>query len=369
MKQEITALLQDLISFESTSGHPQLHACADYIEKFFQDTDLIVKRYEKNGVPSVVILSKDTQCPDILLNGHFDVVIGGNTHYQANIEGDYLYGPGALDMKGSVAAMMVAIKKIVKSNPKKSIGLMLNGDEESGGYNSARYLVEEVGYTTKLLINLDGGYSETISYAEKGILRLELIAREGAHTPVNMPWLGGNAIDTLINSYTKLRGFLSDKHKATDENNWYTTYNAWELDAHKFQSRTPHTATLKISIHFVEDLTVQEYVTKIQELIPNVEVKLLMGAERVFVQKEHPKLVEFQSIMAKVCGHNIPMFGENGTSDARFFIHMNIPIIITRPAGDDPEGINERVSLTSLTNIADTLITFIQSQSENEKEV
>ena len=227
MKHEITSLLQDLISFESTSGHPQLLACADFIEKYYSDTGLIVKRYEKNGVPSVVILTKDTLEPDIMMQGHFDVVVGGNTHYQANVEGDYLYGPGALDMKGSVAAMMVSIKKITQNNPQKSIGLMLNGDEESGGCNSAKYLVEDIGYTTKLLINLDGGYSETISYAEKGIMRLELIAREGAHTPVNMPWLGGNAIDTLIDSYTKLREFLSDKHKATDENNWYTTYNSW----------------------------------------------------------------------------------------------------------------------------------------------
>lgn len=362
MKSQITELLKDLISFESTAGHKELHACADFIERYYADTDLIVKRYEHNGVPSVVVLTEDTLCPDIMMQGHFDVVPGGNTHYEAKIDGDYLYGPGALDMKGSVAAMMVVLRELATANPDKSIGLMLNGDEESGGWNSAEYLVQEVGYTTKLLINLDGGYSETISHAEKGIIRLELTAREDDNTPVHMPWLGGNAIDKLVDAYIKLRELLSDKHKATADDNWYTTYNAWELDAHKLQSRSPHTATMKLSMHFVEDMLVDDYVTKIQNLIPEVEVKKLIGAERVFVERDNPTLLEFKSVMDEVFERDIPMIGENGSSDARFFTHLDIPIIVTRPAGDDAEGVNERVSLTSLDKTAQVLKKFIEQR-------
>ena len=116
-----------------------------------------------------------------------------------------------------------------------------------------------------------------------------------------------------------------------------------------------------MSLHFVEDLKVQEYLTKIQEIIPEVEVKLIMGAERVFIEKTNPTLQKFKSVMEGVLDREVTLVKENGSSDARFFTHMNIPIIITRPAGDDAEGINERVSLTSLEKIAQTLMHFIQN--------
>lgn len=363
--QEIKNVLQRLIGFESTAGHDELYQCADFIEEYFSDTDLIIKRYNHNNVPSVMVLSKDTLHTDVMLQGHFDVVVGGNTDYQMIEKEDQLSGPGALDMKGSVAVIMVVLKNLAQQYPDKVIGAMFNGDEESGGFNSAQYLVEEVGYSTDLLINFDGGYSETISHAEKGIIRLEMIAHESNTTSVHMPWKGGNAIDTLIDAYQKFRELFASKHNATAEDNWHTTYNAWGLSANILQSRTAHEARLKLSIHFVEDKLVDDYLAEIQAAIPEVEFQKLIGAERVYVDKDNPTLLQWKDCMEEVYQKTIPVIGENGSSDARFFTHMNIPIIVTRPAGDDPEGLNEYVSLDSLHKLALTTECFLERICKN----
>ena len=46
--------------------------------------------------------------PIVVFHGHLDVVPGHSDQFQPRIEGDRLYGRGAYDMKGGLAAMMRA---------------------------------------------------------------------------------------------------------------------------------------------------------------------------------------------------------------------------------------------------------------------
>ena len=81
---------------------------------------------------------RGTQGPTLCFAGHTDVVPTGPEEnwqlppFEAEIKDGYLFGRGAADMKGSLAAMVVAVERFVAENPDHSgqIAFLITSDEE-----------------------------------------------------------------------------------------------------------------------------------------------------------------------------------------------------------------------------------------------
>lgn len=90
--------------------------------------------------------------PNFCFSGHTDVVPPGNTAawredpYAAKIDEGRLYGRGAEDMKGAIAAFAIAAKRHLEQHggtlPKGSISFLLTGDEEGPGTNGTPPMLE-----------------------------------------------------------------------------------------------------------------------------------------------------------------------------------------------------------------------------------
>ena len=88
--------------------------------------------------------------PLLLLLGHTDVVPTGpledwsSPPFEPAIRDGYLYGRGAADMKGGVAAMVTAIERFIERRPRHrgSIALLLTSDEEGPAVNGVRRVTE-----------------------------------------------------------------------------------------------------------------------------------------------------------------------------------------------------------------------------------
>jgi acetylornithine deacetylase len=87
--------------------------------------------------PSVVAAGPEVDGPTLVLNGHLDTVgtSGMENPFEARIEGDRLLGRGAADMKGGVAAMVVAAERLVSSGSARPV-LALVADEEDASLGS-----------------------------------------------------------------------------------------------------------------------------------------------------------------------------------------------------------------------------------------
>ncbi|KGQ69856.1 succinyl-diaminopimelate desuccinylase [Chelonobacter oris] len=147
MKEHIIALAQELIRRPSIS--PQDLGCQR----------LIAERLEKCGFQLEWLPFNDTlnlwarrgtESPCIAFAGHTDVVpVGEEKHWQyppfaAEIVGDMLYGRGAADMKGSLAAMVIAAEHYVQANPnhRGSIAFLITSDEEAAAKDGTVRVVE-----------------------------------------------------------------------------------------------------------------------------------------------------------------------------------------------------------------------------------
>jgi acetylornithine deacetylase/succinyl-diaminopimelate desuccinylase-like protein len=145
-------LLQQLIRFDTTNPPGNERECVEWIDKVLRDggyeTKILAKDPERPNL--LTRLEGRGEVPPLLLYGHVDVVTVQGQNWQhlpfegKNVDG-WVWGRGALDMKGGVAMMLAAFlrAKAEGLTPPGDVLLLVLSDEESGGDYGAKYLVEE----------------------------------------------------------------------------------------------------------------------------------------------------------------------------------------------------------------------------------
>jgi acetylornithine deacetylase len=136
---ELEKLLSDLVSINSINpdlvpGSPGEAEVARYIVDWLKHAGLEVELIEiVSGRPNVVGIARGTGGgKTLLLNGHMDTVgVADMTDgHQPRIDGDRLYGRGAYDMKGGLAACMIAAAAAQRQNLRGDVIFMGVIDEE-----------------------------------------------------------------------------------------------------------------------------------------------------------------------------------------------------------------------------------------------
>jgi acetylornithine deacetylase/succinyl-diaminopimelate desuccinylase-like protein len=145
-------ILQRLIQFNTTNPPGNEAACIAYARGLLTDAgieSLVVEKVQ-NRPNLIARLEGAGKAPPILLYGHVDVVTTEKQKWdQPPFEGKlldgYVWGRGALDMKGGVAMMLSAFlrAKAEGLQPPGDILLAIVSDEEAGGDVGAKFLVEE----------------------------------------------------------------------------------------------------------------------------------------------------------------------------------------------------------------------------------
>ena len=147
----------------------------------------------------------------VVFNGHLDTYPVGDpaawtTDAAGEVRGDRLYGRGAADMKGGIAASMAALAALAEHAEHWSgeAVLTLGGDEETMGPLGTRRLMDEVPHAVGDWVVIgDAGSPRVLRFGEKGFIWIEIEAEgrpaHGAHVH-----LGTNAIDILRGALDRL---------------------------------------------------------------------------------------------------------------------------------------------------------------------
>jgi acetylornithine deacetylase/succinyl-diaminopimelate desuccinylase-like protein len=146
----VVDLTRDLIQLDTTNPPGQEHIAVDLIERILDEAGISSSRYENaRGRPNLVArLKGQGNAPPFLMQGHVDVVTTVNQEWAhkpfgGEIVGGYLWGRGALDMKGGVAMMVSALLQAhANGGAPGDLVLVVLADEEAGGNQGAKWLVE-----------------------------------------------------------------------------------------------------------------------------------------------------------------------------------------------------------------------------------
>lgn len=349
---EIVGLAKSLISFKTTSDNVlELSRIIDFVEDYFRGSSVVIEKHVINKKPSIIVLFEKTKKPELFLNAHLDVVPAPENEFNPAIKSGKLYGRGAIDDKLPAAILIYLMKESSKQKKKPSIGLMLTSDEEVGGENGVKKLLEA--YSCSFAVIPDGG-DMCIITKMKGVLQVRLSAT-GKSAHGSQPWLGKNAIEKLMKSYFEIKKLFPE---TTPKNRWLTTINPAVIKAGDAINKVPDYAELYIDIRHPETESKEKILRKL-ESVKGIKVDVLIKEGFMIADKNNAYLQKFKKAAEKILKTEIE-FGElHGTTDARYFSEKKIPAVIFRPIGKGEHANEEYAEISSIRPFYDVLCEFI----------
>ena len=185
------ALAEKLIAYE-TSEPEEIRHCAGFVKGWLEAREIEARQIGVRGLPVTIAEIGPADAPTVILHGHIDVVPGREGQFEPRVEGERLIGRGAYDMKGALAAMLLAMHDLRDSSPVRvRLGVVPDEESEEEVERGSDQLVKE---------GLVGDFAITgeptdmhIGIQAKGVLAIRLrVSGRAAHG--STPWLGDNAI-------------------------------------------------------------------------------------------------------------------------------------------------------------------------------
>jgi succinyl-diaminopimelate desuccinylase len=242
---EILALAQQLIRIPSVTACPEerldeVRRAATLIFDYARNLGLGARYYDTFKYPAVLIGFPGQMHAPVMLSGHFDVVEPepDDGQFEPRIEGDYLWGRGAADMKTVVATYLVWLKDAFRAGPPyPPINLLLVGNEENGEAEPMgtphllRILAEEdmdlkgLAYAPQLFIagertgEKGGELWGEICVQNRGVMRFDVVAR-GQRGHSGTAAQNGDLTERLLQARSAITGILGQHLTLNSPDAW-----------------------------------------------------------------------------------------------------------------------------------------------------
>ena len=210
---DLVALTQDLIRFPTVNPPGEAYTpCAEYIGRRLEKRGFTIEYVRGEGTPgdsdryprTNVVARIEGKRPGrtVHFNSHIDVVEAGDgwtvDPFAAVVKDGRVYGRGTCDMKGGLAASIVAVEAYLETNPDFAGAIEISGtaDEESGGFGGVAYLARK-GYFSKPRVDHviipEPLNKDRICLGHRGVWWAE-IETKGQIAHGSMPFLGDCAV-------------------------------------------------------------------------------------------------------------------------------------------------------------------------------
>ncbi|MDE2462632.1 MAG: ArgE/DapE family deacylase [Alphaproteobacteria bacterium] len=399
--EEQIALTQALVRFASTRGSEQ--TAQDFMAAQMVRRGLAVDRFRINldqiryrpGFSPVhvsyenalnVVGTHRADAPtgrSLILNGHIDVVPAGPLEmwttppFEPRVTGDWLYGRGGGDMKAGLAACLAALDAIAKAGYQPAADVIVQSvvEEECTGNGALACLAR--GYRADAVI-IPEPLNERLIRAQIGVIWFQVKVR-GIPVHVAEATSGANAIEAAYRIITALRD-LEDRWNARKIN--YPHYahvdhpinlNVGKIEGGDWASSVPAWCNFDVRVSIFPGQEIADAKREIEQAVldasranvylqnnpPEIVYHGFEAAGYILKDADEPAGVLERSHRA-VFGTLLEEIASTATTDARIFgLYGDMPALVYGPKSEHIHGFDERVSLSSIRDVAKVLALFI----------
>lgn len=365
MSADTLSLAQSLMRCPSIT--PREGGALDVLQQVLEKEGFVCHRllFEEAGADPVdnLYARYGTHSPNLCFAGHTDVVPVGDEAswtyppFEAQVHDGVLYGRGAEDMKGAIAAFVVAATRFIhghKTAFKGSISFLITGDEEGVAINGTKKMLgwlKEKGEVLDACIvgepTNPSAIGEMVKIGRRGSMTCTLTVH-GKQGHVAYPHLADNPVTPLVAILHKL------KSTTLDSGNAYFPASNLEITTvdvgNPAVNVIPSTAVAKFNIRF-NDLhsshELEKWLRRIcSEITQNYELLVRVTGEAFLTP---PGVLSDLLVEAvkEVVGKVPELSTTGGTSDARF-IKDYCPVVEFGTTGLTPHMVNECVKVADL---------------------
>ncbi len=340
-KKRLIELTQKVITINSENPPGNERVLAEYIEKDMRSLGLEVKKYSyAPGRPNVIATLKGTwprtraRKEAILITPHIDTVPLGsgwkNDPLGGRIANGRIYGRGATDDKGNLAACMEVMRSLVEDKVflAKDVIMAATVDEETGSHYGIVPLLKQKVLTPRFALVLDSDEFDTI-VAQKGLIhcRLKLFGKK-AHGAYN--WRGINAIEAASRIITKLKRLKLKftKHPLLQG----PSINIGSIKGGEKVNMVADYCELTIDIRFLPQMEAKDILRQLKEIISSEIKKYKLEIDDIqFPYQIDPQNPYVQAYVAAAqrLGNKPTIKGSEGATVISLFKKYRIPAFAT----------------------------------------
>lgn len=362
VEPQLLELTQELINCKSIT--PNHGGSLNIIEDFCKKLGMYTQRLDKGKTKNLYASSNANNNKNFLFCGHVDVVDPGEIKqwktppFTASILDESLHGRGAVDMKSSIAAMLLSFKNIYK-NSKIGLSILITSDEEGDATEGTVFALEELAKQKKTFTwalvgepTSNNHLGDTIKTGRRGSLTayLTIFGKQGH---VAYPQLAKNPI-FMASDFISLA-----KERTWDDG--HSNFPKTQCCIMQIKSDAnatniiPEKCTLSINFRYSPKLNKKSIQNQVEKVIQEAHI------DKYSIQWNHSATPFFNepkqlaAICKKVILNNLNINSEystsGGTSDARFVNKYTSELVELGPLNKLAHKIDEAIPLKDLQKL------------------
>ncbi len=310
--------------------------------------------------------------PLLCFAGHTDVVPTGPAErwrtppYDPVIDAGFLHGRGSADMKGALAAMIVAAERFVSVHPRHagSLAFLITGDEEGPSIDGTAKVVEALsarGERIDMCLlgepSSETRLGDTLRHGRRGSLSARLTIK-GMQGHVAYPERAVNAIHRALPALTELANTKWDDGDSSQSGDFPpTTFQISNLHAGVGTNNViPGEAEVRFNLRYSTAFTYDTLTARIEAVLKNHKLEHTIewrDAGRPFLTKGRRLIDATTKVVRGTLGVTPKLSTGGGTSDGRFIAPTGAEVVELGPLNATIHQLDERVAIGDLEQLGE----------------